>query len=443
MEGKSSSPKINHIPLDITNHDVLLRFETQKQQVVGAFPQDVEDEGGVYAEWGRDGFLPTRWREAFEKSTTAAAAIQKKIEIIYGEGMGYYRVKYDKDGNEVRDYSRDKRIDEFFRNIRVEDFIVARLKDFFYYGNIWAECIKSEVGNDIASIRHLDSEFCRFHRRDKKDGIIKHVGYSAFFSQNTQPASENVIDIPLAPTHNFEEWYKEFKGNKFIIHSSLFSPGHTYYQMPPWAGLMRKEGWLEVSNSIPEILLPLHQNQVKIRYLFKVANEYWNFWYKDWDAFDETQRKIAIKEKTDELNKKLVTPNRLNIYSLLTTVFANPVTQKLVSGIEIEAIDDKIKEDAYIPNSQAADSQIAIALGMDPSELGLQPEGGKMGAGSGSDKRTARTNFVTSSKIYRDIIFAPLYTKALIAGWGEDLRFDFRYILPTSLNENKEGIKEF
>ena len=436
--------KLTHIPLNISAAKIEMKFEGQAAQLQPTMPRDVEKSKLKYAEWGDDGLLPTKWRLLFEKNTSAPAAIQKKVEIIYGEGVNYCRIKYDDKGNPYKDYTRDRRIDLFFRNNRIEDFIVARLKDFFYFGNLWAEHIKGAISNEVVSLRHLDSEFCRFHVRDEKDGLIKNIGHSNFFNQNPQPSNNEVTDIPLAPAFHFDAWYKEFNGKKFATHSALFSPGHTYYQLPPWAGLMRKNGWLEVSNSVPDILMPLHTNQVKLRYLIKVADAYWRFWHPDWDTYDEKEREMHIKNRRDELNNTLFSPNngsRMAVHSILTTNFVDPVTQKIIPGVEIEAIDDKIKKDEYIPNSQAADSQIAIALGIDPSELGLQPEGGKMGAGSGSDKRTARTNMLTASKIYSDIFFQPLYTTAMCNNWGDDICFEFRYIVPTTLNENKQGLE--
>lgn len=69
--------------------------------------------------------------------------------------------------------------------------------------------------------------------------------------------------------------------------------------------------------------------------------------------------------------------------SLVTLVKENSSEWCVQSGkIEVVAVDDKLKTGAWVPDSTAADAQIVQGFGIDPSQIGLTQEGGKMGAGS-------------------------------------------------------------
>ncbi len=70
---------------------------------------------------------------------------------------------------------------------------------------------------------------------------------------------------------------------------------------------------------------------------------------------------------------------------------------------------------------------------------GIQPTGGKMGAGSGSDKRVGFQNSVNLSQAEQEIIFEPLYLVAKINGWPSNLKFAFSHEIATTLDKNPTG----
>jgi len=75
--------------------------------------------------------------------------------------------------------------------------------------------------------------------------------------------------------------------------------------------------------------------------------------------------------------------------AFLTFTFFNKFKSEYLSGWKINVIDNKLKDDAYLPDSQAANSEILFAIGVDPCLVGSGIPGGSLGAGSGSDKREA------------------------------------------------------
>ena len=57
--------------------------------------------------------------------------------------------------------------------------------------------------------------------------------------------------------------------------------------------------------------------------------------------------------------------NRLSPFT-----YYNETLQKEYPGWKINVIDNKLKDDAYLPDSQAANSEILFAIGVDPSLIG-------------------------------------------------------------------------
>ena len=54
----------------------------------------------------------------------------------------------------------------------------------------------------------------------------------------------------------------------------------------------------------------------------------------------------------------------------LTSTFFNKFKSEYLAGWKINVIDNKLKDDAYLPDSQAANSEILFAIGVDPCLVG-------------------------------------------------------------------------
>ena len=118
--------------------------------------------------------------------------------------------------------------------------------------------------------------------------------------------------------------------------------------------------------------------------------------------------------------------------------------------IEIIAIDDKVKKDGWVPSSNAADAQIAQGMGLHPSQLGLAPEGGKMGAGSGSDQRESYNTVITTNTIDQQILLEPLNWAAQynarrggdqIVDPEWDVTFYIDHTMHTTINNQESGLQ--
>jgi len=112
--------------------------------------------------------------------------------------------------------------------------------------------------------------------------------------------------------------------------------------------------------------------------------------------------------------------------------------------IVIEPIETKVKNDHWVPSSEKADAQIVQALGIHPSQMGLQPQGGKMGAGSGSDQRESYNTGISLNTIEQDLILEPLnwiatYNAQTDPDW--DITFMIDHTRHTTINNKEDGLQ--
>ena len=106
--------------------------------------------------------------------------------------------------------------------------------------------------------------------------------------------------------------------------------------------------------------------------------------------------------------------------------------------VEIVALDDKTKAGTWIPDAQVSDAQIVQGFGLHPSQVGLQPQGGKMGAGSGSDQRESYNTSVLLQSIDQMIILEPLNWISKYNNWG--VCFKFINDTHTTTNDQESGV---
>ncbi|MDX5394828.1 MAG: hypothetical protein LPK21_01395, partial [Hymenobacteraceae bacterium] len=244
-----------------------------------------------------------------------------------------------------------------------------------------------------------------------------------------------VLDPYLDPVENLQQ-HPDFK---FIYPISIPSPDKCAYQLASWNSV-RRSGWLEVAQAIPEFKKALFKNQLTVKYVIEVNSAYWHWKYKDWEAKSEAERKKIISDELDEFDK-IMAGNDGAGKSILTTTITDPNTKEVISAFKVTAVDDKLQNGLYIEDSQEASSHIFTAVGLPQVLMGASPGKG-MGAGSGSDARVAFNNFVSVSKFQQDLVLEPLHTIRDYNGWNENLVFRVKNPLIMSLDKGKQVQQE-
>lgn len=398
---------------------------------------DIE-KSNAFQKWGANNDQPTIWRQKIEGSTTAYPFIARLVEIIFGKGPIYYQETYDKDGNATHDFTRITEIDDFIYNNDLHFFLLQRMMDYKFCNNIFCEFILNKGLSKITNISHLEAEFTRFgeyNDETKKFDTVKYTGdWNKPDTADTLPFLNRQDKDPAIIKTKF------IKDKKFVYHSFFPSPGRTIYAFPPHGAAFKKDGWMDFSNKVPEIMNQINDNAMNLKYHIRIPYDYWPAVHKDWNMLDSEKQKVIIDTKLAEIEDFLVGTKNAGkaFYSHFAT---DPVTGKPLAGWEIITLDDKSKKDAYLTSVNEADIQVSRAFNLDSSLTNIQPQGGKMGAGSGSDKRVGMDNQINTSYASTSIIFEPLYLVGMFNGWPKNLKWGFIYDVPVALNQSLTGNK--
>lgn len=408
------------------------------------FPRE-QEQGYRWAPWGELDCLPTDIRKKLYKSSIGPRAISQKVKMLYGNGLCYYRNSDLADGNTTIQRAYEPKIEAWLKRNRVAlKWYAAQAADYSLYMNSFSEMVMNKRRDFITGIYHKPAEFCRLSRQDERNYRINWLYYSPDFSEGFPPADERIKQVPLFNWWDEDRFFDTMSGYKFAYHSRFETPGITYYARPWWLGLFRKNGWIDVSISVPEIVNSMMKNQIMLKYQILIPETYFEVRHRDWQTYTDEKREEVIDGLIKKINKELADTE--NAFKSITTLFKqDEVTSADIGKLEIIAIDDKIKKDSWVPSSNIADAQIVQGLELHPSQVGLAPEGGKMGAGSGSDQRESFNTGITLNTLDQDVILEPLnFIAKFNTEKGNDSAWDVTFFIDhtfhTTTNNQETGL---
>jgi len=400
----------------------LVKPDASKDQP--AVPQDLT--GLPYSTWGDDNLFPQHVLEDIGKSHVAGKAIEKRQTVHFGRGIISYRNIKDANNAMTQEIVADQEIVDFFE-INEINFNWPRLilgLETLYNG--WVECILNKGKDKINRIYVKDSAYCRVAKMDPVTRKIPFLYYSAQW--DTMPDVDNtaiVEKIPMWDPSKLDPATGQYPDAKFAIQITYKTLNSTYYSLAPW-NAMRVNKWLEIAYKVPALKYAIMKNQMTIKYHVQIPDFYFDNKYPSPD-YTKEQKLKGIQETLDELNEFLsdVENSGKSFVSFLTW---DKLDKKLKDGWTIEVIDNKLVDGAYLPDTQAANSEILFGMGIDPCLIGgsgVPGGGGKLGAGSGSDKREAYWMLNADMGVPRQSSLWPLYFVKKFNKWDPTIQFDY------------------
>lgn len=397
------------------------------------------------AAWGPNNDYPQKLLKQLRSNGAALSGLRVLTKTHYGSGFVLVEESFDDDGKRIltpKSINQYPEIKEFWKKSQMKKFFRETIKDEEYWSLAFPEYILSNNYKKINRVKRQQTANARFEVMNEETGFIENVYFSTKWKDGVNLDSKYVSDpIPLIDPYWSAKEVKEYcKANgikKFI--RPIFYPlvDETYYPIPEWQSI-NKSGWLEISNSIPEFKKAIFENQINIKYIVEVHEEYFSRRYKDeWENFKTEKREELRKQLVNEIDEHMRGTNKAG-GSLMSVTYEDR-TGKSVSGIKITPVDDKYKEGSYLPEASAANSEILFALGVDPSLIGAGIPGGKLGAGSGSDKREAFLILTALTKTNRESTLEVFEFIQEYNGWDEKLIGGFEDTVLTTLDKNPTG----
>ncbi len=429
----------------------------------GAAPMAIEDTPSVaagkatgdprgskrHAVWGADDKLPNTVLDAIEDVATPANAILINASGLMGQEVIYVK-KSDiaaGKGNVQRHY--DPVIESFMsRNHALTEFFPAQAFDIATLFNGFSECIFNKGFNKIVQIAHKEAEYSRVSRAVAEFNQLdrQFLYYSGDFSRGKVSSGSyddptKVATIPLYDEldFNFLSNLTKKRQPKFAVHSRPRTSRSFHYATMPWQGIFTEKGWVNGVKKVPEIVNAMQDNQISLKYIIYVSEDYFKsiFGSSVWINFTPKERQEKFDEFSARVKSELVGTG--NVFTSLT-MMCREFNGSIIKSVIFEAVDDRAKNDTWIPTADKGDEQISRAFNVNPTSLGIRAQGASMDRVSGSSNREAQNSQVTMNTWLQRLMLKPYQIAADFNGW--DVLFLVDDITHTTTNVQETGIQK-
>lgn len=339
-----------------------------------------------WADWGTNNDHPSKMAKDIEECGVLQAALDAKARIAVGKGIQpFLLANVTPDGKEELEYVNDPEIHDWLEANDSFGNSFLSSYDLFAYGWTPSQLILSRDRKMINRIKRTDVVECRLERKNKKTGDINTLFLAADWCSIRSPESEYLRTIPILQERmELEDLVQRTIGYEFAVINRQLRNGRQYYPQPMWYSTKK---WVDVAKAIPGMKTSMFDNQITIKYVVTISQNYWKRIHKRWDNYTSQERQKIVDEKLDEIDKYL-SGNKNQFKSIFANSYIDPITKQEVADIKIDVLDDKIKDGKLLPDSAAANSEILFALQINPALFGAgQPEGAYSNNAGGSNIR--------------------------------------------------------
>lgn len=406
----------------------------------------IEEKGSSkIAKWGDDNLYPDRFMGALKKNGAGSSSFRFNRAAHYGQGFRLWRGDSSDDGKEDRKIvpiNSIPKVGEFFKANKMHRVFTEVIADLELWSLGWPEYILSNDYNEIVSVRRFQTSKMRYETINPKTGLIENSYFSHKWTSGLTADSPFVQKIPVVDSYCSAEQVKEYckskKIHKFMM--PIFYPliDETYYPEPEQHSVFRN-GWMDVVNAIPEYKKHFSENQLNVKYMVYISEEYFlRVYQEDWENFTPDKKQEIRKELTNKIDEHLA-GNKNAGKSIQSVVFKDD-DGEWVKGIEVVPLkDENSGEGKGLLDSSAGNSEIMGAWGVDPNLMGVGIPGGKLNGDSGSNKREAFSIVNSLFKTKRETSLEMWRLLRDYNGWDADLEGDFAVTELTTLDKNPTG----
>lgn len=405
-----------------------------------------EEKGsGKIALWGEDNRYPQNFLETLRKNGAGGTSYRLMKAAHYGQGFRLFRTDTTDDGKEDRQVvpiAADANILQFFNSCKMPRVWTEIINNLETWNLAFPEYILSNDYSKIVSVRNLQTAKMRYELINPKSGLIENAYFCHNWQKSTTIDSEFVSDVPVvdiyASAEEIREYCKSKRKLKFTM--PIFYPllDETYYPEADHHSVYRN-GWMDVVNNIPAFKKAFSKNQLNIKFMVYISEEYFTRTYgDDWQKFTLEKKTELRKSLADSIDEHLAGNDNAG-KSIQTTVFKDR-EGKWVKGIEVVPLETKTSSDgAGLLDASGGNAEIYSAIGANPVLTGVGIPGNKLNSGSGSDAREALNILNSLMKTKRETTLEVWRTLRDYNGWDATLEGDFAVTELTTLDKNPTG----
>ena len=373
-----------------------------------------------WSNWGDSNLFPQEVLTDLDKNSVALRALDKRKRVHFGRGITAYREVPDAAGGDPKRVPvTDPQVVEFIRLNKINLIWPDMIMGLEVFANGWIEFIVNKAGDRINRVFVKDPAYCRLAKMDDS-ARIPAMYYSAQWEKS--PSFDNLI-VRKLPLFDAEKYNGiTYPDGQFAMHIHYRSFNKSFYHVPLW-NAVRTNKWMYIANLVPTLKAAIMKNQMTIKYHIQIPN---NYFQERYPSPDYTKEQVEAKrlEVLTEMDSFLANVENSG-KAFISWSFYSKVKQDFLTGWKIEVIQNKLDNTAYLPDSQAANSEILFAIGVDPCLIGAGNPGEAIGAGSGSDKREAYWMLNADMGTDRSVSLSPLYFIRDFNKWDPTIQFDY------------------
>lgn len=347
---------------------------------------------GPWAPWGPDNKLPLTMLSDIETCGILNGIIDSQARLGLGEGCMWAYCKRDTSGKLIVEELADiPEIDEFMENNDSYNQELGLMRDQKAFNNGVVR-FGLNLGKDkIARFQRDDVTEMRYEQLNEQ-GKINNIYLCAEWDKITGAGDKRILTIPLLqknnPLDDLREKTKDGAGNtEYAISFQYPSWNKKYYSTANWYSAKK---WVDIAIKVPEMKRALFLNNFKPKYKVTIMKEYWDAVLlsgsKNYSDYTPDEIEAKKQEVYDDININLA--GNANAYKTMFVDGWIDAEGKEHAYVNIEPITDPTVQGEMLPDSAAANSEIAFANFYNPSIVGAtMPSGPYTNSNGGSNVR--------------------------------------------------------
>lgn len=386
-------------------------------------------------------------------NVTVGSNVEFKNKVVYGDSVLVYRKYRDKETRKIiKEEVLPEEYPDIFDFIENNDIPFIRMEianDLVIFYDAYVEYIfNQDTQPRLVQVKAKEATCSRISVIDERTGKSEYHGYSAKWHEGMP---DDVIATPLldrqAPLRDLktrmglfpnEKGTKEIvKDRRFIHNIRIATPGRFYYSKPYWWSVF-VSGWYDFGNAIPIFKKALIKNQMALRYIVYIKEDFWGKLYADEKITNEADQAVRRETFLQDMNDFLAGEENAG------KGFVSHFRYDRVKGFEdkdiiINTLDSFFKGGEYIEDSEEVSNTICYGMNVHPSIIGAAP-----GKGKSINGTEARELFIIEQalmKMFQEATLTPLYFAKAVNGWPKDIYFSVTNCQLTTLDKGTGATK--
>lgn len=399
----------------------------------GSYDETLGANANHWVPWGATDDFPRQLALLMRKSTVGRSGLRRITKNIYGQRLFTYKITgYDADSNPIIEHLV---IPEWETIIRQSNFNLVRLglyQDYAYFDINFPEIRFNGNKTKVWGIDYQKATHTRMALMNDA-GYIPEVYISAQFPQASKEKCQTipVIDCIRYPDQ-MDAIRKDYTNFKYIMPQYWPDPLNDYYPEVFW--YTAKEH-IEIANAIPAYKKAIYRNSASLKYDIQIPFEYLYEIYPDFKKMSVEEQDDIIDQLYDDIIDNLTGAD--NSHKAIISFFKTGNDGKPQGQWIIKPIDDKMKNDTYLPQEAASGMQIQLAMMLNPALSGQGNTGGDYTGGAnngGSNIRESGLDARSLLQADRDVTHSFFYFCRDYNGWDPDAQLGVQDMVLTTLD---------